>query len=61
LLAAIDARPPPRPLIVGLVAGGSAEREMTLAEAQAAFRSRGHECVLDLESAAAAAVRAARS
>jgi succinyl-CoA synthetase beta subunit len=61
VLAAIDARPPPRPLIVGLVAGGSAEREMTLAEAQAAFRSRGHECVLDLESAAAAAVRAAKS
>lgn len=58
VLAVIDAHAPPRPLIVGLVAGGSAEREMTLAEAQAAFRSRGHECVLDLEVAVSATLRA---
>ena len=58
VLAVIDADAPPRPLIVGIVAGGSAEREMTLAEAQAAFRARGHECVTDLEAAVSATVRA---
>jgi succinyl-CoA synthetase beta subunit len=58
ILAVIDADPPPRPLIVGIVAGGSAERDMTLTEAQAAFAARGHVCVLQLEEAVAAAVAA---
>ncbi|MFX6751380.1 hypothetical protein ABTH43_19875, partial [Acinetobacter baumannii] len=37
LLRLLDASPPPKPLVVGFAATGSAEREMTMAEAQALF------------------------
>ena len=57
ILAALDAAKTLPPVVIGLVAGGSAEREMTLAEAQAAFRARGHACVDDLDAAVSAVAR----
>ena len=51
LLRLLDARKPPKPLVIGLVATGSAEREMSTAEAQAAFAARGHACVTELADA----------
>jgi len=60
ILTLIETTPPPKPLIVGLVAAGAAEREMTLAEAQAAFRARGVECVTEIADAVAALNRMSR-
>ena len=42
LLATLDATPPPKPLVVGLIAAGAAEKEMSLVEARAALESRGY-------------------
>jgi len=60
ILTLIEKKPPPKPLIVGMVAAGAAEREMTLAEAQSAFRARGVECVTELADAVAAVQAATR-
>jgi succinyl-CoA synthetase beta subunit len=51
ILRMLAASPPRCPLVVGIVAGGSAEREMTVPEAQAAFHAAGYECVTDLDAA----------
>lgn len=48
LTAFLERNPPPKPLVVGLVATGSATREMSLDEAQARFRSLGYECSTEL-------------
>jgi succinyl-CoA synthetase beta subunit len=51
ILRILAVTPPRCPLIVGIVAGGSSEREMTVAEAQALFQAAGYECVTDLDAA----------
>lgn len=51
ILKLLETTSPPKPLIVGLVAAGAAEREMTLAQAQVAFKERGVECVSELVDA----------
>lgn len=48
LAAFLERNPPPKPLVVGLVATGSATREMSLEEARARFRSLGYECSTEL-------------
>jgi succinyl-CoA synthetase beta subunit len=42
---------PPKPLVIGLIAAGAAERELTLKDAQELIRQRGHYCVSDLSEA----------
>jgi succinyl-CoA synthetase beta subunit len=42
---------PPKPLVVGLIAAGAAERELSLADAQKLIREAGCECVTDLAEA----------
>ncbi len=54
LFRLLDAAPPPRPLVVGLICAAAAEREMTFDEARAELRSRGHECVTEMGEAVAA-------
>lgn len=54
ILDDIDRMPPPKPFVAGLIAAGAAEREMTLAEAQEAFRKRGYACETSPEAAVAA-------
>jgi succinyl-CoA synthetase beta subunit len=53
ILATLDAHPPSCPVVVGIVAGGSAEREMTLASARELFSARGYICVDDIDAAIA--------
>lgn len=57
LLDTLDGMPPPKPLVIGLVAAGAAERDMTLADARAAFAERGYETVIDLDEAVEAVKR----
>ncbi|MGQ3069908.1 MAG: ATP-grasp domain-containing protein [Ferrovibrionaceae bacterium] len=59
LLRLLDASPPPKPLVVGFAATGSAEREMTMAEAQGLFGQRGYACADNLADAIAALRRVA--
>lgn len=54
LLEAVRRRKPPKPLVVGFAVGGPAEREMTLAEATAAFAALGYPCVGDCADLVAA-------
>jgi succinyl-CoA synthetase beta subunit len=42
LIAMLDSTPPPKPLVVGLIAAGAAEKDMTLAEARTALEARGY-------------------
>jgi succinyl-CoA synthetase beta subunit len=51
ILHLIDTTIPPKPLVVGLIAAGAAERELTLVDAQALIRSRGYQCVTELAEA----------
>lgn len=55
----IDESKPSKPLVVGLLAAGAAEREMTLAEAQQLIGARGYPCVVDLVDAVDAVLIAA--
>lgn len=48
LIEILDRRPPPKPLVVGLLCAGAAEREMTFGQAKALFESRGYPCASDL-------------
>lgn len=48
LTAFLERNPPPKPLVVGLVATGSATHEMSLEEAQVRFRSLGYQCSTEL-------------
>lgn len=41
-------KPAPKPMIVGLLAGGAAEAEMSLEQAKAVLGARGIECVTEL-------------
>jgi len=54
LLDILDTTPPPKPLVIGLLCAGAAEREMTFAQAQAAFAERGYPCARDLKGVMAA-------
>lgn len=47
----LDNAQPPKPLVVGLIAAGAAEREMTLDEATRLIRARGYPCVTELAEA----------
>lgn len=48
LLALFDRVPPPKPMVVGLLCAGAAEREMRFDEARALFEARGWRCERDL-------------
>lgn len=56
LIATLDAKAPPKPLVIGLIAAGAAEKDMTLADARAALGARGYA----VESELADAVNAVR-
>lgn len=45
----LDSAQPPKPLVIGLLCSGAGEREMTFAQAQAAFAARGLRCVAGLD------------
>lgn len=51
ILHLIAAARPPKPLVIGLMAAGAAERELTLKDAQELIRQRGYHCVSDLADA----------
>jgi succinyl-CoA synthetase beta subunit len=51
IVGLLDAGKPPKPLVVGLIAAGAAERELTLVEAQRLIAQRGIRCVTDLSDA----------
>ena len=53
MLAALQERPPGKPVVVGLTAAAVAERDMTAAEARAAFRAAGFPCFEELDDAVA--------
>lgn len=55
ILHLIDTTVPPKPLVIGLIAAGAAERELTLADAQALIRNRGYQSVTELADAVAVA------
>ena len=48
LLKLLDRSAPPKPLVVGLLTSGAAERDMTFGQAQATLASRGYRCERDL-------------
>jgi len=48
LIAFLERNPPPKPLVVGLVATGSSTREMSVEEASQRFRALGYECYTEL-------------
>ena len=48
LLKLFDEEPAPKPLVIGLLTSGAAEREMSHAQAAAALRERGYGCERDL-------------
>jgi succinyl-CoA synthetase beta subunit len=50
LVALIEESPPPKPMVVGLLGSGAAEREMSFAEAREIFERRGYPCAPDLRS-----------
>lgn len=60
LLALLETRQPPKPLVIGLLCSGAGEREMTFAQARALLASRGLRCEANLD-AAVAALREARA
>lgn len=57
LLATIAETPPPKPLVVGLIAAGAAERDMTLAQARAALTEQGYIVECELSDAVASVAR----
>lgn len=48
IIETIKRRTPPKPMVVGFAASGSAEREMSSAQAAEAFGELGYRCVTDL-------------
>lgn len=54
LVASLDRAPPPKPMVVGLLCGGAAERDMSFEQARAIFESRGYGCARDLAELIAA-------
>jgi succinyl-CoA synthetase beta subunit len=61
ILHLIDNNTPPKPLVIGLIAAGAAERELTLAEAQRLISERGFPCFTDLGEAVDAISEIART
>jgi succinyl-CoA synthetase beta subunit len=57
ILAALQERPPDKPVVVGLTAAAAAEREMKAAEARAAFVAAGYPCYEELDHAVAELAR----
>ena len=53
ILAALQERPPGKPVVVGLTAAAAAERDMTADAARAAFRAAGFPCFEELDDAVA--------
>lgn len=54
LIDILDRTPPPKPLVIGLLCAGAAEREMNFQQAQALFAERGYPCARDLKGVMAA-------
>lgn len=54
LLGILDRHPPPKPMVIGLLCAGAAEREMTFQQATALFAERGFPCARDLKGVMAA-------
>ena len=49
IIELLDRNPPPKPLVIGLLCAGAAEREMTFEQAQALFAERGYPCERNLD------------
>lgn len=49
LIEILDRTPPPKPLVIGLLCAGAAEREMNFEQAKALFAERGYPCARDLK------------
>lgn len=54
LVASLDRAPPPKPMVVGLLCGGAAERDMSFLQAREIIESRGYRCASDLRELIAA-------
>jgi succinyl-CoA synthetase beta subunit len=57
LVDILDRTPPPKPLVIGLLCAGAAEREMKFEQAQALFAERGYPCARDLKGVMQALVQ----
>lgn len=57
LIDILDRTPPPKPLVIGLLCAGAAEREMNFEQAQALFAERGYPCARDLKGVMQALVQ----
>ncbi|MDO9435946.1 ATP-grasp domain-containing protein [Hydrogenophaga sp.] len=57
LVEILDRTPPPKPLVIGLLCAGAAEREMNFQQAQALFADRGYPCARDLKGVMEAMVQ----
>jgi hypothetical protein len=57
ILAALQERPPDKPVVVGLTAAAAAEREMKATDARAAFVAAGFPCYEELDHAVAELAR----
>lgn len=57
LIEILDRTPPPKPLVIGLLCAGAAEREMNFQQAQALFAERGYPCARDLKGVMEAIVQ----
>jgi succinyl-CoA synthetase beta subunit len=57
LVEILDRTPPPKPLVIGLLCAGAAEREMNFEQAQALFAERGYPCARDLKGVMQALVQ----
>jgi len=51
VLRLLDQAPPPKPLVIGLLTSGAAERDMTFTQAREAFAARGLRCEPGLDDA----------
>lgn len=57
IIEILDRTPPPKPLVIGLLCAGAAEREMNFHQAQALFAERGYPCARDLKGVMEAMVQ----
>jgi succinyl-CoA synthetase beta subunit len=57
LIEILDRTPAPKPMVIGLLCAGAAEREMNFQQAQALFAARGYPCARDLKGVMEAMVQ----
>jgi succinyl-CoA synthetase beta subunit len=57
LIEILDRTPPPKPMVIGLLCAGAAEREMNFEQAKTLFAERGYPCARDLKGVMQALVQ----